>query len=320
MNRQYLFVALFAFIIFNACKKDQLHFANVQKIESFSDSDRLGKVIFTDAQNGYIVGGKWYIESIVLTTKNGGDTWQRNQNPNVGHLLNSADIGLDGTIYGVGFEGKLVHSYDSGKTWIFHQLEHYWFRDIAFTAPDKAIIVGGISFGSGMIQYIDTAGNLLKRDSLKYQLNQIKMVTPQVGYICGFGTVLKTTNGGTTWDILNVKGDNFMTMDIHGDTIWMCGNNGGIYQTTDAGANWKTLRNGNDITGRSYKLMDIAFKDKLNGWAVGENGIVIYSDDGGNHWMEYTNFTNNLLTSIAICADGRLIAVGDNGSIYKLTR
>jgi photosystem II stability/assembly factor-like uncharacterized protein len=64
--------------------------------------------------------------------------------------------------------------------------------------------------------------------------------------------------------------------------------------------------------------MDIKFRDRTNGWAVGEDGAVLQTDDGGKHWMECERFTNNLLTSIAIKSDGSLVIVGDNGTIFKL--
>ncbi len=319
MRQLHLYILIFFIGFTSSCKKDLLHFSNVQKIESGSDTDRLNKVVFVDANNGFIAGGKWYTEAVILTTHDGGNTWQRKSFTNVGQLLNSVSVAPSGTVYGTGFEGKLMYSNDTGKTWVYKQLEHYWFRDVAETTPGKVIAVGGISFGSGMRQILDTNTTLYKRDSLTYQLNAIHMVTPNTGYICGFGIVLKTTDGGNTWAIQNVKDDNFMAMDIHGDEMWMCGNNGSIYHTTDAGIDWTRQRNGNDITLKSYHVLSILFKDQLNGWAVGENGVVLHSEDGGNHWMEYDQFTTNTLTSLSLCSDGRLLVVGDNGSIYKLT-
>jgi len=319
MGRSNFFFFIFIIFLFSSCKKDLLYWQSVQKIESNSDTDRLGKIIFLDSKNGFIVGGDWYMEAVILSTRDGGNTWQKKAYPDVGQLLMSATVSPTGSIYSCGFEGKLMHTNDAGNTWQFHQLEHYWFRDMAFTDAGHAIVIGGISFNSGMMQHIDSSGNLLKRDSLNYQLNQITMVSGTVGYICGYGIVLKTTDGGLTWPVQNVLNDNFTAMDVHGEEIWMCGYNGGIYHTANGGNNWTRLRNGNDITLPSYHLNSILFKDSRNGWAAGDNGIVLYSDDGGNHWMEYSHFTGNNLLSITLSADGHLFVVGENGSIFKLT-
>ncbi len=145
------------------------------------------------------------------------------------------------------------------------------------------------------------------------------MVSPSAGYVIGYGTVMKTTDRGNTWNFQNVQGDNFEAMDIHGEEIWMCGYNGSIYHTADGGNNWTRLRNGNDVTLPRYYLMDIVFKDGQNGWAVCDNGKMIHTDDGGQHWEEYDQFTTSSLRSIALCPNGDLIAAGDNGNIFRVS-
>ena len=318
---RYLYSVLVVFILFcfSACKKDLLQSRSVQKIESNSDTDRLNKILFINAGDGFIVGGKWYTEALILSTKDSGNTWQRKAFPNVGQLLNGATLSPSGAVYATGFEGKLMHTLDTGSNWEFFQLRHYYFRDLAFTDAAHAVVIGGISFSDGLLQLIDSAGNVLQTDTTYFQLNQVKMISPTTGYICGFGAVIKTTDGWQTWQFLKVQGDDFMAMDIHGDEIWLVGNNGSVFHSTDAGANWARLRNGNDITLKSYHLMDIKFKDSQHGWVAGEEGALLYTDDGGHHWMQYNQFTTNMLTSIALTADGRLMVVGDNGSIYRLS-
>ena len=302
-----------------SCKKDLLHYHAVQQIASHADTDRLNKVLMLDGQHGIIAGGKWYTEAVILTTADGGDTWQRQTFYDVGHLLNSATVAPDGTIYCTGFEGKLMFSADTGKTWTFRQMEHYYFRDLSFRNNSEAVLVGGISFGSGMRLRIGREGEPMQRDSFTYQLNQVRMADQQTGYICGFGIFLKTTDGGQHWTIKDVNGDNFIAMDVKGNDVWLCGTNGSIFHSADAGEHWGRLRNGNDITARRYRLWDIKFADNTHGWAVGENGVVLYSDDGGHHWMEFDQFTTNNLLSIALLPEGRVLVTGDNGAIFKLT-
>ena len=145
------------------------------------------------------------------------------------------------------------------------------------------------------------------------------MVNATTGYVIGYGTVMKTIDRGTTWLVQDVANDNFMAMDIHGDEIWMCGYAGSVYHTTDGGAHWQRMRNGNDITLPRYDLLDIKFKDGKNGWAVCDDGKMLHSDDGGNHWEEYDRFTASALRSIAICPNNDLLVAGDNGSIFRIT-
>ena len=61
------------------------------------------------------------------------------------------------------------------------------------------------------------------------------------------------------------------------------------------------------------------FKDKLNGWAAGEQGKIIYTDDAGKHWSEYDYFTDNAIRSLVLCPNGDLLAAGDNGTLFRIT-
>jgi len=309
---------LFIVTFLNACKKDLLQFQNVQQLNSHTTTDRFNRILFINNTIGFIVGGQRFYNATILMTKDGGYTWTYNSFPNAPKGLYGITQTPSGSIYVCGFDGKLLHTNDSGNTWSFKQMQYILYTDIAFPTPQQGILVGGISFNSGYITYIDSAGNFIKWDSLSYQLNRIKMADNITGYICAYGTMLKTNDGGQTWNALNISGEDFTGIDIHGSEIWVCGYNGSVYHSGNAGNSWQKERNGNDITQISYRLLDIVFKDSQNGWAVGEDGVVIQTVDGGQHWMQYSQFTASSLRSIAIRPDGSLLVAGDNGALYSL--
>jgi photosystem II stability/assembly factor-like uncharacterized protein len=313
------FLFFLFFTTLGACKKDLLHVRNVQKLNSYADNDRLNQILFVNDSVGFVVGGQRFNEAVILRTKDGGTTWEKKILPAAGKGLYGITQSPSGVLYVCGFDGKILRSYDMGDTWAFTQIDYFAFTGIAFADAVHAITVGGVSFNSGIREYIDSSGHNMHRDSLAYQLNKITMVSATEGYICGYGAMLKTVDGGKTWNFQNVKDDNFNAMDIHGDEIWMCGYNGGVYHTYDGGNHWTELRNGNNINLPRYRLLDIAFKDERNGWAAGESGKMIYTDDGGQHWEEYDQFTTEALRSISIRPDGSLLVAGDNGALYKIT-
>jgi photosystem II stability/assembly factor-like uncharacterized protein len=223
-----------------------------------------------------------------------------------------------GILYTCGYDGKALYSTDTGKTWIFKQLVYQPYKRVVFTSADKGIVIGGISFEEGFMERINGQGEQLSWDSLRYELNDILMLNNHTGFICGYGVMMRTDDGGDTWQILNVKGDNFNAISYCNNEIWVCGYNGSIIHSTNMGLTWEKLRNGNDITNTSYHLDGILFKDAMNGWAVGEKGVVLHSDDGGRHWSEYHNFTSNDLHSIALAPNGNIIVAGDKGTILRL--
>ena len=266
-----------------------------------------------------IAGGIEFDQSVILRSVDGGYTWSSYSDTDAKKEMFGMGLSPNGIIYLSGVDGDVLHSKDSGKTWQFNRINNWdVYYGGYFPSPDTGIFVSTVLQRQCTIARVDSNFNFIDQQTFLFGLNNIYMTSARTGYIIGYGTVMKTTNTGTTWNFQNVDNDNFTAMDIHGDEIWMCGFNGGIYHTTNGGNNWQRLRNGNDVTLPRYYLWDIVFKDEQNGWAVCDNGPVIHTDDGGQHWEEYDQFTTNALRSIAVCPNGDLLAAGDNGSIFRI--
>jgi photosystem II stability/assembly factor-like uncharacterized protein len=318
---RYLLLTLLIILSLGACKKDLLQLHGIQQLNSYTNTDKLNRIFFIDSATGFIVGGQRFYTCTILKTTDGGYTWNKFSFPDAGKCLYGICQSPSGTLYTVGFDGKILSSGNKGANWAYFQSQYLPYLDIGFFNSRQGIILSGVSFNEGFRILVDSVGNFIRKDSLAIQYNRIKVINNTTAYICGYGAMQKTTDAGQTWQYLTVGGnDNFVNMDIHSENdIWLCGNGGGVFHTTDGGNSWATLRNGNDIGKPRYQLLDIVFKtDNINGWAVGENGLLIHTDDGGHHWEEYQHFTDNALRSIFICTNGDLIVSGDNGALYRL--
>ena len=115
-------------------------------------------------------------------------------------------------------------------------------------------------------------------------LNAVQFVNTQAGRIVGdAGTVLHTTDGGSSWtsqvsdsqvDLLDVS----FIDDLHG---WAAGGSPGtIVATTDGGSTWATQKD-NVID----PLRVIHFVSNQLGWAVGPK-MLVRTVDGGTTWTE----------------------------------
>lgn len=303
----------------SACKKGKLEWENVEKIESHT-GDRLNEIIFTNGNEGYIVGGERFDRATLLKTTDGGKSWILSNYPEAGKGIYGIDVApSSGNVYAVGYDGKtLTNRNDSA--WQFAQLK-YWkeCKDLDFFDANNGIIVAGISFKVGYIFYVDENLLVSKWDSLKYELNDVIVTNNNTAFVCGYGVVQKTIDKGNTWNILEPINDNFTAMfALNEQEIWMCGIAGSIFHSKNGGDNWEKLRNGNSLSLPKYKLLDILFINNQIGWAVGEDGVVIKTADGGKKWSKYKNFTSSTLRSITLSPDGSLMVVGDHGTIYKL--
>jgi len=84
-------------------------------------------------------------------------------------------------------------------------------------------------------------------------------------------------------------------------------------KSTFAEGEWKVVHTLE--TGQS--LNAIFFLDLQNGYAVGTEGIILKTDDGGDNWFLQTSGTDNNLSSVNFGSQTNGWVVGDNGTILQ---
>jgi len=102
----------------------------------------------------------------------------------------------------------------------------------------------------------------------------------------GYATVLRSTNGGDSWDRLG-SAEDFPTglidvSAIDADTAWIVGIDGQGHLTTDGGQNWKTMQ----IITSLYHVNAVCGLDAQNAWAATDQGGVYYTSNGGDDWND----------------------------------
>jgi len=319
MRGLHLLLILSSALLLGSCKRDLLEFNEVRQLTSHT-SVRLNNIRFLNDSICIISGGSTFYKSVMLRSSDGGYTWVADSSTEAPKEMYGMGMSPTGTLYLSGIDGCVLQSTDKGGTWQFNRIPN-WLecRGGAFATPDTGIFISTVLQRQSTITRVDSAFNIIDEQTFLHGLNKMYLVNASTAYALGYGAVMKTTNRGNTWAYLPVDGDNFTAMDIHGNEIWMCGANGSIFHTTDAGNNWGRQRNGNDLSVRRYMLRSILFTTPMHGWAVGDKGVVIYTRDGGNNWSEYKRFTTHTLRAIAAAANGDLIVAGDEGTIYRIT-
>jgi photosystem II stability/assembly factor-like uncharacterized protein len=306
--------------LFFSCKKEQLYFQKVERVESNTTS-KLNRIHFVNDTTCIIAGGEKFSIAEVLRSTDGGYTWQSTTNfPETNKGQYGFGISPAGKIWLTGFDGTVLSSNDNGASWSEKRLGNWKYHlAVSFVNENRVVLVNTGAQKEGEIVIADTNQQILKTTTYLFGINDVQMVNAQTGYVAAYGVILKTTDGAENWEYLDIKNDNFTALDCKSaDEVWACGYNGSIIHTTDGGKSWDRLRNGNSVTIAKYHLTDIVFKDADNGYAVGEDGLVIYTSNAGKDWTKYSRFTENTLRGITICPDGTLLVVGDKGVIYRL--
>ncbi|NQV18159.1 MAG: right-handed parallel beta-helix repeat-containing protein [Armatimonadetes bacterium] len=113
-------------------------------------------------------------------------------------------------------------------------------------------------------------------------LNSVDFFDGNIGLVVGeSGTILKTTNGGETWDNVtsgtsnNLNGISF----VNADTAVVVGDGQTILRTTDGGANWMPI-----TVGIYGNLISVDIDISGNGIAGGTDQTILKTDDAGATW------------------------------------
>lgn len=127
------------------------------------------------------------------------------------------------------------------------------------------------------------------------------------------GAVRRTTDGSTWVSTgLSPTANALYGVSAIGDadTAWVCGELGEIWKTVN-GSTWTQQTSDAAVT-----LYDIEMFDTSDGWACGDHGTIIYTDDGGStDWTEQTFGVSATLNSIAVIGANDVNIVGDGFTI-----
>ena len=113
-------------------------------------------------------------------------------------------------------------------------------------------------------------------------LQSVKFVSSTVGFTVGqSGTILKTTDGGTTW-VSETNETIFDMEDIYfvdANNGWIVGWAETILKTTNGGTTWTSQSTG--VVSTYFE--SVCFTDINNGTVVGSNGTILRTTDGGTY-------------------------------------
>lgn len=113
-------------------------------------------------------------------------------------------------------------------------------------------------------------------------LYAIDFISDKTGFIAGYsGTVLRTDDGGATWNAYYIGQDELIRRVSFIDERrgWAVGHRGSIFHTSDGARTWSI-----QYQQANTYLRDIEFVDQYHGWAVGHNASILRTEDGGNSW------------------------------------
>jgi photosystem II stability/assembly factor-like uncharacterized protein len=228
-----------------------------------------------------------------------------------------------GHIWISGDYGAILFSGDAGATWTSQDsgVKDELLSTIRFV-NDKNGWASGVG---GTIVHTTDGGATWRRQKTGTERYLLDMFFLDVrhGWAVGeFGTILRTQDGGATWNPSGTGEDKMYNGIYFADssTGWIVGEFGTIMISHDGGMTWteqpcKDLEvEGADEGWEKPKpaLYSISFADRLRGWIVGMDGVILHTGDGGMTWRKLASGTDKPLYSLVVKGQNGW-AVGNKG-------
>ena len=302
------------------------------------------KIIFTDAQNGFILnsngdlikttdqGAHWNVvqnfpstmtmdlkystglivgNGVLYISSDNGNTWQRKNTWFSG--VQFVDIVSSDTLFLASSTGTVYRSDDRGNTWNFYAVGTY-LSSIEF-------VNSKVGYAGGSSQYIlktidggATWTKIVTVNTFPSSTVAINFLDENTGFAFrGFSDLLRTSDGGATWTISQVPDELYAVYFINKTTGFGCGDDGVAYRTDDGGVTWKWI--GASVRIDAYDLYSTYFFDGNTGFTVGARGRILKTTDGGTTWNTYAATYLNVNSLAVPDANTAYATVGN--TVYK---
>jgi hypothetical protein len=306
-------IFLLSIIILFSCEKEKQ--ALPWKIHYSSPGNTLSAIMPTSLGEVLAVGGDSWYRGVTVESSGDQETWIEDS------VCNKQLFGLarqNDKTWMVGIDGYYFEKWLSSN-WRFYRLGHWdIIRDVVPVNENKIIAVGGVAFENGVIFHIEYGG-IRQVYRFEHELRWIKRIEEDHYLAGGFGLVLASTDGGYTWEEVDIKGDFFTDAHfISPSQGYIVGYAGTIWKTTDGGRSWEKLK-GQNVFSSLAGFQAIHFLDDETGLIAGENGNVLLTTDGGEEWKEVTGLPGNIDWYDLVLIDRSAWLCGSKGHILEIS-
>jgi len=258
-------------------------------------------VFFIDENTGWIVS----LSGGIYRSGDGGENWEKVY-ANRARQLYSINFADHNTGWAVGAHGMVLKTMDGGITWKNQEFVNKEELTLIFCFSPEIVF---IQSNNGIYKSNDGGQawvKILTKEFIYPGESQMYFINENTGWFVGEGKILKTTNGGDSWETIYTDYSisiNTVTF-LNEETGW-AGCSSIILKTTDSGQTWQEVFKTEDVFD-SPGLRSMIFKDSYNGIVVGNDGRILRTTDGGGSWEYRTGgYFKNFLYAVEFIDDNR---------------
>jgi len=283
----------------------------------------LNNVDFVDNNTGYSAG----TYGTLLKSTDGGAEWTQISSGTDKNLISMCFVNAS-TGYVGGARQLLRKTTDAGQTWQNLQLPvqgqwdtAYYVLDINFVTQNIGYVVGFFQLECKIWKTTDGGNSWVTQGTggANY-LKKTYFIDENNGFAYGgptYSEVIKTTNGGASWQSVSQESYIAYSMCFINATTGVYGcADGRVYRTVDGGNTWNFA-----LCPSSLDITSIHFINATTGFGFGSGSVYIKSTDAGQSWQEFTIGVGsiNQYFDADMTANGNLYAVGTYGAMIRST-
>lgn len=245
-------------------------------------------------------------------------------------FLTAVDFANDTQGWAVGHHGVIMHTDDGGRTW-HRQLDGFEYielQQLYFAAQVERL---SEALDSDELSEDERYDLELQLETAEFQLENAEFAVQEgptkpfldlialsenVVLVSGaYGSLLRTTDGGASWHLLDAaveNPDNYHLNALAGNEqfIFLAGEAGQLFRSTDQGSSWETLES--PYYG-SYFGLHIDARDRL--WVFGLRGNIFVSEDQGDSFSQIKLDDPVNINAAADAPNGGVYLVGNAGAL-----
>ena len=212
--------------------------------------------------------------------------------------------------------GKVIRSNDGGETWTIRKTPTRenlqsivaWDNERAAAVGNEGVAIRTEDGGKTWVEVTE-----IPKSKDRNKLVSLRKRGAGEAWAVGLGNaILRTTDYGKTWQRMAEERDKVWTdIAFPGDRVYLVGEFGATMHSDDGGETW--------VEGQapvSATLNSVAFRNATHGIAVGGEGDVVITSDGGDSWAKVPSVIDRHLYDVTWLND-HWFAVGDKGRYVK---
>jgi photosystem II stability/assembly factor-like uncharacterized protein len=292
-------------------------FQNWEYLSIGSNCGAITEIAFPTDNIGFAVSTGGYL----FKTTDGGENWNH-EKISSDFSLRSMDFIDENTGYIAADDGIVLKTINCGENWeILPTIVTSTLLSVHCINKDTGWVAG---YHGHILKTVDGGINWKIQYEVPnqcFEFHSVFFLNENKGWASGDNAILvKTENGGDTWELIETTWDCCFSDIYFIDefTGWMDGGQyGQVLKTKDGGETWESgITHVGNI---DYAVWDLFMIDNLTGVAVGIDGLLIHTFDGGENWYPIETNTKNSLRSVFFKDKNTGWVAGNSGTIIKIS-